>query len=246
MSLIKTILTSLFHILLTFPSMIRHGPRKIYDKICYYINSTFLNISNIIPPINNQHVIILVHGRGGSPVDLNPLKIHFENKNPYTYSVDLGNTRYTSIEEDANELYKQLENLTNCQITLIGNSKGGSVVATYLSLYNDTTTNQINKVITITAPLKGTRLASLTTGISKTDLLYGAEHLLKLEESLKPYSDKIYHIVSHYDDLIIPKEAAYFNHTPSENIYFYRGLYNHGCLMSDPRIVNAVDHFVNG
>lgn len=235
------ILQSIFHTIISLWSVIKHGPAKIYERLQYLFMESYRNHPNYnLPMLDGKDVIILVHGRGGSPSDFNSLIKHLQNYD-HVYAISLGQNRYTTVENDSKELETQLENLTNCDITLIGNSKGGSVVTKYLSTFDDSTsTNKIKKVITVSSPLKGTVLANFVPGTTKQDLSYLADHLVETEEILKQHSDKIFHIVATYDHLILPADTAYFHHVPKSNIHFYTGLHNHICLFDDPQIVSVI------
>ena len=262
---------------ITLFSIIRYGPASLYRLITYQINKYFGEQNNTIEKVVDKNVVILVHGRGGTPSCFQPLITYFNGLPNFTnnysiYTVDLNlskNTRYTSVEEDTINLDNYItQNFENCRIILVGNSKGGAVVAKYLATFDNmknnninTNNNEIKKIITVSSPVKGSVFAPLASGIAKTDLAYNNDDLIQmdnldsdqvilkfqeicLEKSLENNSSKIYHIVSKYDHLILPYDAAYFYHVPNENIYFYDGLHNHCCLLDDIIIQQVIYEWI--
>jgi pimeloyl-ACP methyl ester carboxylesterase len=242
MELLYYILISIYHSIITLLSILLWGPNKLYNRLKYFIKKYWFKNPNEIPFITDSNVVLLIHGRGGCPTDFSPLYESLSKTHNNVFCVDLGNTVNTTVEEDTMELDRQIQNMTNCNITCIGHSKGGIICSNYLNKYNNNNNNIITKVITISSPVKGTALASLACGIANTDLMYKSDHLIEIEDGLllKEYSAKIFHIVAIYDNVILPVETSYFDHVPKENVYMYKGLYNHCCLPYDKEIIDVI------
>jgi triacylglycerol esterase/lipase EstA (alpha/beta hydrolase family) len=244
---IKIVGIALLHLILTLPSAIYHSLKNEYYK--------YTTKKSKISSLLNKNVIVFVHGRNGAPSDFIPLINNIKeisqplsndeikiNENQYILrSISLGNTNYTSIEQDADSLNKQLEMFKYCSIVLIGMSKGGVVVMKYATRNNP----QIKKVITISSPLKGTLVASLLPLSSSvfTNLGYMNDVVQQINIERKNISSQtqIYHVVTKFDLLIIPSSSAKYDDTPESNIYYYNGFkYSHAGILYNIEVAKNI------
>ena len=114
------------NLLLSLPSLIFFGLIKLLYRIRYIVTGQ----AQPIPKGENQEVLVLIHGRGGHPIDFRSLlhRLPTTIKAKYEiFQVHLDNTRNTRVNADVEALTAQLKFLVNCRITLIGHSKGGII-----------------------------------------------------------------------------------------------------------------------
>lgn len=208
--------------------------------------------------LTNKNVVVFVHGRNGHPNHWNTTITNImditnsttKNGNNiillgddkyYLRTMYLGPTDNTSISNDALVLYDYLQMYKNCNVTLIGISKGGVVAMAYKILYDKNI-----KVITISSPLKGTKIASLfhPSSITYQSLSYENNVSKTIINGITDYSN-IYHIVPKYDHLIIPTSSAYYDDTPKENIYFHDDdYYSHASIQFDVKVAKRLVEFI--
>ena len=254
MSFWKIFFTIVVHFTVTCPSEFFHALLKKY----YVYALPQKDIKSTI----NKNVVVFVHGRNGSPVDFKPLidnikakseiiegnedTILLENSDVCALrTINLGNTAYTSVEQDIESLKLQLLAYHNCNITLVGLSKEGLVVMGYASLKNDP---RIKKVITISSPLKGTYISHLfpQTSVVRQSLGFGSIISRDIEAAKKSLTIPIYHVVPTWDWLIVPTESAYYNDTPASNIYKYEGFYySHSGITFCPEVADSIIKWIN-
>lgn len=227
-------LTAATHLLITLPSLIYH---TTINKYAYYFGGD--------PIIDNENkdireVIIFVHGRGGFRTDFHPLINNLKNIPFILKAINLGDTRDTSIDEDCLKLHEELEPYEGYNIILVGLSKGGMVVAKYPLLYKD---KRIEKIITISAPLKGTHIASFAifSPITKKELMCGSDICKEIQQNS---TIPMYHVVPKYDHMIVPNNSAKLDDTPEDNIYYYDGYYAHNGILYSPDVANAIIRWV--
>lgn len=177
-------------------------------------------------------VVILIHGRGGHPNDFLPLIPLLSQ--PY-YAPFLGDTHYTSIEEDASKISQFLKTCPPCRYVLVGLSKGGNV-AMKISEKDE----RIKKVITIASPLKGTQLAPwlFWSHLLQEDFVYNET------KEYVGYGEK-YHVVPKWDHLVVPTSAARLDSTPESNVYYFRGNICHQGIIHDPSVQHVVKMWIS-
>lgn len=235
--MLNAISTSASNLSVTLPGFIYYGLSNLYNRF------TANKLNNAV--MHNQQVVVFVHGRGGHYTDFNTLidNLHQEPQlaSYHLKMVDLGNTRYTSIDTDVARLHTELTPFQNCSIILVGNSKGGVVVMRYATTMND---YRIKKVITIASPLQGTMLASVfpQSSIVHQELKYQSDITTNIFNT--PLSIPIYNIVSRWDHLIIPYESACYPTTPKERIYTYEGNKNHAGICCDMEIAKVITKWI--
>lgn len=221
----------------SIPSLLYFGPMRLCTWIWYSIYAQY-----ILPSAFDKDVVVCVHGRGGHPMGFDTFlkKLSDNNREKYiVFNVRLYNTRNTTIAQDAVELSRLLHSLKECRITLIGQSKGGAVVCHYLATFNDP---RIVKVITVVAPLFGTKLADYAPfGTVKYNLNYNNTDLLNMSDTLKSHSEILHHVVHHNDHVIIPPSTSHYPHTPDENVYHYHGRYMHPFILESPDVINTIN-----
>ena len=235
------------HFLLTSPTTIR-------DFIYFQHNKYVVNNSLNINP-SAKHIIVLVHGRYSCPVqfvDIQEKLLTTIDSQTTLFPVWMKNGS-SSIRDDGQSLYNQLSDYFGRQIhrelTIIGISKGG-VTACYALILNDPIFS-VRKIITLSSPLKGTKLADWSfCSVTRQELSYQSQFLISLEKRLKKLLEKnnnvkIYHIVPQWDHIIIPVEASFYNHTPSTMILKYQGWAGHVGIQYDPVVINQINQWVH-
>lgn len=218
--LIGLIIIASCHLLITLPSLIYHGLSNLYYRCITPPPSTIV--------LKDKNVIVFVHGRGGHHSNFVPLINNIKPKisnRYYLRTVDLGDTRNTSIDEDMFKLKGALDIYPDCAITLVGLSKGGVDTMRYVTYFNMDT--RIERVITISSPLRGTRITGLLSKESITNKELGYRSKITRHIKTIGINIPVYHIVPTWDHLIIPTSSAYYRSTEEERIYYYTGLFNH-------------------
>lgn len=229
----QTTTTMLSHLAVTLPCTLFFFPHALYNRICIDNPSK--------TTLHNEKVIIFVHGRNGHPNDFIPLMKNINTPEYSLRTVNLGETGETSLDEDADTLKKELMIYPDCQIILVGLSKGGLTIMRYITTMND---SRITKGITIVSPLQGTHLALLlpSTTITHTELGYKSD--ITQEIATTKVTIPIYHIVSKYDHMIIPVEAAKYDTTDESHIYYYDGYYGHIGITYSIDVANAISGWI--
>ncbi len=234
---LKTVGIMALHSFVTFPSLCLHSFQK------KYIQYQKIEMS-ACSPLTNANVVIFVPGRNGARTDFLPLIANMQkfrciepnsvflpnNAHWYLHTVELGDTGHTSLEEDAQMLQKHMDkHYTNCNICLVGLSKGGLVIlrCALNAFDNNYTQNRITKLITLSSPLRGTRTASLFPSSSK--VFQSLSYECKAVQDIAEHRTKlnVYHIVPTWDNIIIPSSAAKFIDTHESHVYHYKGYYGH-------------------
>lgn len=234
--MLDTILIVVVHLLMTLPSAIYHGCINLYN---YFMSDPLSN-----KPLRNENLIVLVPGRGGVYTQFLPL-IHNIKKGKVEHKirmVNIGNTKNTSIDTDVDRLKSELEIYPDCKIILVGLSKGGVVVSRYVTTIED---NRIKKIITISSPLRGTKIASLLPekSITRKELQYGSEFVKNMMVSEFPVP--MYHIVPLWDHLIIPTKSAAYPFSDSRNIHYYNGFYSHFGITHSIEVADAIIKWIS-
>lgn len=158
------------------------------------------------------------------------------------------------ISQDVDKLKKSLELYPECNIILIGLSKGGLVVTRYVTTMSD---ERIRRVITISSPLMGlqpglligvigTKITKLLSkdSITHKELGYGSELTRDIAKEISGIVP-INHVVPKWDHLIIPTSAAYYPTTNVRNIYYYKGMYSHTGITYSKDVAIAIATWIN-
>lgn len=195
-------------------------------------------------PLRDQNVVVFVHGSYGYPSDMTPLTNNLTSlTNVNLRLVNLGPTADTLIQQDVLSLEKELEPYINCNIILVGLSKGGVTVATYFLLMND---KRIKKAITISSPVMGTDVALAFPTESNTYKGLGSGNSLAMLVNEQATNKAIYHVVPTYDHLIIPTTNAYYPNTNPNNIYHYTSArVGHSGICYDLNVANQIAEWIN-
>lgn len=231
------------HFSLTVPSIILHGTTNLYRRL------TFQGIP-LITGGNTNKTILFVHGRGGHHTNFQSLINNLSKlTNEYNfYAIDLKSNYGTTIDEEVERVKQWIDSHLDHEITLIGVSKGGVVCMRYITKYLDTTNNKTNRrikrVITISSPLKGTKVTKFLSvnSLANKELGYKNDLLTEVEQQVSEIKNKIdiYHVVPKWDYLIIPTDSAKYDFTPENNIYYYNGLYSHVGIPFSNEIANRI------
>ncbi len=250
-------LTSLLYMILTLPSLLYHGTIHKYSKNLAKTGSTyFMTTPAGGDALKNKNVVVFVHGRNGwwtdveglvenmydiVDVGLNGTVVLTTGQTFYLRSAQLGATGYTSLEEDAETLRYNLQNYINCNIVLVGISKGGVVAARYVTKYDDP---RVSKVVTISSPLMGSKVVDLffeTSSPVYKALGYRNDEVLKIEREASESNVAFYHVVPSCDHLIIPASSAHYSFTPENRLYRYNGIkYSHAGIGDHPEVARRL------
>lgn len=221
----SALLTAAHHFVMTLPSLLTY----MYLHNEYRSQPFFLNATEIDYTLHP--VVVLIHGRGGHPNDFYPLIGLLEGPK---YTIQLGDTHYTSVQEDADKVQELLNSCPPCRYVLVGLSKGGNV-AVQVAQQDE----RVQKVITISSPLKGTRLAPwlFWSSLLQSDFAY--------QDSISSTGNfSCYHVVPKWDHLVIPTDAAVLDDTPKENIYYYRGNICHQGILHDSSVLHVLKTWI--
>lgn len=247
------------HSLFTLPSIFLHGFLNEYNKLTI----TFTKPTEL----HNKNVMAFVFGTNGYKADFQPLidnlmylskeiseeellendlleeqyVIKLKNGELWVLRLtDIVPTGYSSIDEDTDALEGELSIYHNCNIILVGASKGGLVSMRYASKYND---YRIKKVITISAPLNGTGVVEVLSEHSPlyVNLKYNSDVIQEIEKDRQGMNAEVYHVVPTYDNLIIPVSSARYFDTPKSHIYTYTGTwYGHLGILHNFAVAKSI------
>ena len=212
-----------------------------------HFKQTIENIAYLNKIVNDELIDDQWDVLKGSMVDFQNMIIKLKDGNNYAMRiVSLGNNAYTSLDEDADTLEQEISQYLDCNITLIGLSKGGVVSMRYATTKND---HRIKKVITISSPLKGTLIASLfpTNSVVNTNLGYMNQISQDIEHDVnnKKNIPKIYHIVPKWDHMIIPVDSAMYNSTPDCQILYYnQTTYGHFNIQNSMEVAATLSNWL--
>lgn len=227
------LLVALYHLFLTVPW-----------TIYYYLLNALLEPKTILSiPCYKQKVVLFLHGRNGNCGPLVPLINNINKISPDLICkiVSIGNMSNTSLFTDINNLRKVLEIYVDCEISLVGLSKGGLVILGYITTCNDP---RIKKVITISSPIQGTKLASIFPKhyLIYKELSYQSDVIMDILK--KPVMIPLYHIVPKYDHLIIPNTSAQHPMTAKDHIYRYNGMYGHIGITHSKEVTKIINQWL--
>lgn len=227
----------LYHLTITLPSTIYHSCYDMY----YRVTSQPLILDNV----KNKKVVIFVHGRGGHYSNFTPIIEQLEEKlqgEYYLFPIDLGDNSDTSVDEDVFNLQHWLDYYQDCEITLVGLSKGGVVILRYATTIKDT---RIKKLITISSPIRGTKMTELLPIDSITHRELGFKSKLSKDLAGANINVPLYHIVPKWDHIIYPTSSARHTKTPRKNIYKYKGIYSHTGIIYDQDVINRIADWIS-
>lgn len=243
-----TILLIIWYMLLTIPTLIYYGMISIISR---KILVRYKNNENIIIDNNSDTTIVLVHGRNGSTYHFKSLIEKLKYQTNYNIvCVQLHNTGSTTIAEDATYLdsYLKTFNVDLSNLILVGLSKGGLVVSHFANCFANNHTNNysIKKIITISSPLHGTKVANYSIDkCTRKELGYRSEQSEKLAKLVAGSGLNYYHIVPKYDHVIIPQTSAMYETTAPDNIYKYNGFNNHCAIVESSDVIDQIIQWIN-
>lgn len=228
----KIFIESVGHIIITLPSIVYHGIIHTYNRLM--VGSSEIFIKN-----SESKTLVFLHGKGGDPCNFDFIVRYLLSKIGTKYNIYvpyLGDTNTSSIDEDANTLLNKLNNrcISLDNLILIGLSKGGLIASYFAANYHS-----VDKIITISSPMMGTKMADLHWDKKVRDAL-GFMNNSAVELSQKVITNQYYHIVPTYDHVITPIESSYYITTPPENIYYYEGLHSHIGVTHSPDICDKI------
>jgi pimeloyl-ACP methyl ester carboxylesterase len=156
------------------------------------------------------------------------------------YTINL-TPHFASIEHFAGQLHERIQQIVSevgdRPIALVGHSMGGLVSAYYAEqLAGDAL---ISKVITMAAPLQGTRLAPLGHGICCQQMTPGSPLIVDLRHLIaKPRRTIYYHLASKGDNIVAPFWAALpYLKSPRQKIFDEHG---HLMLLHSTKVIDQL------
>ncbi len=160
--------------------------------------------------------ILLVHGYCRQQTDWSYLKKQFKTTGCPVFTINL-QPNFESIAKLAISNLPQkiamIKKTTGCHnIILIGHSMG-SLVSSYYNEYLDTE-NSVQAVITIGAPLHGTKVSVLAAGPNGKEMCPNTEFLQDLCAKIRQSPHKYYHVLSRLDNIVFPWRSALIDTTP--------------------------------
>ncbi len=198
-----------------------------------------------VPLGKGNHLVLLVHGyiNAGFVWDLHKKWLVEEGCGPI-YTIDLGNP-FDSIHTFADRLKHKVEAILretkHKELTLVGHSMGGLVSAYYaLRLAPQGT---ICSVITLGAPLYGTKTAFLGFGRCAQEMRVGSKFLKELHLLYSIKRDvKFYHVVTTVDEIVIPYASGIFINN-NHNALIVNDL-SHASLLMSQRVAHYVANLI--
>ena len=220
----------LFNLLITLPRSI------------YYICRKAIYLENLCPPdkipkLGVHDWVVLVPGHNGIPQEFDSMAKAIKKKHPelQILCIDFGSNRNTSVHVQVEAMHKFLEEYQPIirSMKLVGMSMGGVVAMFYAKKYPE----KIASVITISSPVRGTKVATYNPlySVVRKELGYHSDDLKPLLEV--PSSYPVYHIVPHWDHVIRPMDCA---KTPYGITYYYKGFNSHSGVAEAADVIDKV------
>lgn len=238
---IQTVIYFCLNLIITLPSLLYHGSRNIYFKWTTKETKYWgpqVELSALYGTRTNLTLLVLIHGRNGHYTNFDPLidALTLPNRQRHLIlPIDLGSNSRLSIFDEVQIVRRQLlpYMTTLSNIVLIGLSKGGLTAVQYQFTYP----SKIQKVITISSPLQGTKVAKYhpTCQLSRNELGYQSPFIVNLNSQVN--RSILYSIVPTCDHIIIPTSSAYLK---GSTFYVYRGLYSHSGILYSPDVISKV------
>lgn len=138
------------------------------------------------------------------------------------------------MEKYAQKLEKQCKNFS--EVILIGHSMGG-LIASYYAL-NLAKKGKVKSVITLAAPLQGTKVANIAIGRCGRQMEIGSAFLHKLYDQMEKSSIPFYHIQAIHDPIVIGPSLE-----KKENIRYVEGI-GHISLLFSKRVAHMVKQWL--
>lgn len=124
------------------------------------------SISAHANPIQNQEIIVLIHGLMRTSLSMWPLKIYLNKQGYLVYSYSYPSAKY-SIQEHGVYLHQFIKNLLEkhpgVKINFITHSLGGIITREALSSLSAKQLKNIGSLIMLAPPNQGSKLAKLST-----------------------------------------------------------------------------------
>ena len=224
----------LFNLILTLPSVLYHGSRNIYFK--------WRPSRLVLPTGKLPSLIVMIHGRNGHYTNFDPL-IQSITRKGLEYdicTIDLGANGSTTIEQEVEIVRLQLRPYfsTVNNIVLLGVSKGGCTAVAYGIKYPA----KIKRIITVSSPLNGTKVANyhLLCDVTRNELGYKSLMTSSFQQPI--YGPEICSIIPTHDHIIIPSTSACLPNTTS---YVYPGYYSHAGILYALAVHNKIAEWLN-
>jgi len=244
--------------ILTLPSILYHGTKSLIEK---YKHNKKEDI--IFNETDTKNLILLVHGYHGHPCNFIPLIdniINIDSNIKLVWNVraislnKFDDYNDNTVDNEAKLLLNYLETNDFDNVVLVGLSKGGFVCTRAYSYDN----SKINKIITISSPLCGTRSCDLflpkildyvngNMDLVRNDLGYKSSISSDTLNILATKNtDNIYHIVPKYDHMIYPTETAAYDFVKEKNILRYNSIkYSHIGIPFNKDIASTIIEWIN-
>lgn len=189
--------------------------------------------------------ILLLNGYGGfgSIWDYQKKSINKERLGPvYTINVE----SLVSIKTNAKQVQKVVERIQretgSKDLILIGHSKGGLVAAYYATILASQSQANIEKVITIGSPFRGSPMAHLGIGRDAEEMRAGSDLLQELQQRVQTSTRPIFFHIGSTMDIIAPARSALLgNDSENELCVDYLG---HGGLLFDRMVADKVIEWI--
>lgn len=208
------LLPGLLHLLLTLPDLVATGLLKLWARR----GGRATLVERGVGPW-----VVFVHGLAGHPASFNALRARLRRIgvwNPFL-TPDLGGSG-AAVDDDVGRLACAIDQHCGraAPVVLVGLSRGGLLAARYAAQHPD----RVRAVITIAAPMQGTRTVPPLAWRGVADLRWRGELARATERDTRA---PVFHVVPRFDHLIQPVEAARWPSTPDARVYRHTGFASH-------------------
>jgi pimeloyl-ACP methyl ester carboxylesterase len=217
------VLEGLFDLFVTLSSLVLNLPLALYYR--------WFDQREFVKRTNSDTLTIFLHGRGAT-----------FHQFIYLFSFTEGSIyapllRGETIEDDVEHIHAFVSGLDVDTVNMIGVSRGGIVALAYANRY------KVNKVTTLSSPLKGTRMTVFSCdSTTKMELGYQSPYLLELEKETRiNVENKKYALHSIYplfDHVIQPTSSCRYEW--NTNNTFVPSFYDHTSITFDERITQYI------
>ena len=209
-------------LLISLPAIIYYGLITLWRRI-----TTTKTVCRYHAPYA-ETLVIYIHGRNGSPVDMYSLSDYIRGKISVKNElfIDLPERQNRTIGDacknmDATVLKNSVLKVGVKKVFIIGLSKGGLVAYNFLRLYgaNHFPTGSVN-LITLGSPLQGDPLANYSPlGVDRKNFGDKSEYLLDRHSPIPRQCSAFYSVSCSNDHMVPRKRASFPDNIPSEHYH---------------------------
>lgn len=218
----------------------------LFFAAIYFVDLSKDNIQ--LPEKTSDPFIIFVPGYLHNSSGAVKIKSEIEKETGISVKCINSNSLFGSIVDRSKSLGLEIEKIRKeigqRKIILIGHSMGGLVALNY-ALKDQGEKSDIDSVMTISSPSKGTPMAYIGAGQCAKEMLPHSEFIDQLNLKSKHNLDCQLLQIGLKHDIIVPLQSAFLEDIPDENTYVIENVGHLDILLSDDMIAILIDEIKN-